>query len=262
VIPIPPDDAWAPHVERFVDVRYSTLGGRVRTHVIDAHLRQHLPAPPAPVLDVGGGAGNQSIPLARRGHPVTILDSSPAMLSRARERLAGEPAETAARVRLIEATAEDARRAVGDERFASVLCHEVIMYFEDPRPLVAALAELVRPGGIVSVLAKNARALAVRPALEGRWADALAAFDRDREVNSLGLDTRGDTVDGLAALMVEHGLKPIAWYGVRLFTDHASPPAPEDSALTAQALAVELKASRRDPYRQLSRLFHMIARAR
>jgi S-adenosylmethionine-dependent methyltransferase len=35
---------------------------------------------------------------------------------------------------------------------------------------------------------------------------------------------------------------------------------PDDSQQVAAAAAVELEASRRDPYRQLSRIFHLVAR--
>ncbi len=61
------DDAWAPLVDRFVGGHYGTPRGRVRTYVIDRHLAAHLPPPPLRIVDVGGGAGHQSIPLARRG---------------------------------------------------------------------------------------------------------------------------------------------------------------------------------------------------
>src|SRR5215471_18223369 len=169
-------DAWAGLADRFVHGHYGSLRGRVRTHVIDSHLRAHLPPPPAALVDVGGGAGNQSVPLAASGYQVTIVDPSAAMLDRAAARLAGEPREVASRVRLVQASAEAAREALGDERFAGVLCHGVIMYVDDPRPFAAALADLAEPGGTLSLVAKNARCLATRPALEGRWADALAAF--------------------------------------------------------------------------------------
>ncbi|MDZ7675818.1 MAG: hypothetical protein U5K30_12225 [Acidimicrobiales bacterium] len=86
------EDPWADHVEEFVDRHYSSLRGRVRTHVVHQHLVEHLPAPPARIVDVDGGAGHQSIPLARLGHDVTIADPSPAMLERARQRLDGEDA--------------------------------------------------------------------------------------------------------------------------------------------------------------------------
>jgi len=37
---------------------------------------------------------------------------------------------------------------------------------------------------------------------------------------------------------------------------------PSDSKQLAAAAAVELEASRRDPYRQLSRIFHLVGRKR
>jgi SAM-dependent methyltransferase len=231
--------------------------------VIDAHLRAHLPPPPAAIVDVGGGGGNQSIPLARSGYQVTIADPSEAMLAGAAEALDGETPEVARRVRLVRADAEGAGAVLGSQRFAAVLCHGVIMYVDDPRPFTSALADLAEPGGIVSLVAKNARCLATRPALEGRWADALSAFDTDRQVNGLGVDTRADTVEDLSALLSQAGVTPVAWYGVRLFTDgwvssydRADPAA--GSIDLGALLAVELQASRRDPYRQLSRLFHLV----
>jgi hypothetical protein len=50
----------------------------------------------------------------------------------------------------------------------------------------------------------------------------------------------------------------VAWYGVWLFTDWLDLP-PETTDAEAVA-AVELQASLRDPYRQLSRVFHLVGR--
>src|ERR1700693_3492697 len=80
-------------------------------------------------------------------------------------------------------------------------------------------------------------------------------------MNGLNVETRGDSIAALSAMLVEHGVDPVAWYGVRLFTDGWSPdrPAADPDDLV---LKVELEASRRDPYRQLSRLFHLLGRRR
>ena len=254
-------DIWAPLVGRFVDLHYGSLFGRVRLHVVGQHLRAHLPPPPATLADVGGGAGDQSIPLARDGYHLTIVDPSPAMLARAEERLAAEPAEVAARVRLVRASATGARASLGGARYAGVLCHGVIMYIDEPAPFIAALADLAEPGGTVSIVAKNARVLPTSFASEGKWAEALAAFGTDRQINSLGLPTRGDTVEGLTSLLAASGVEQVAWYGVRTFTEGwtRSRPARDPDDLV---LAVELEASRRDPYRAASRLFHLVGRRR
>ena len=259
-LPNPPtEDDWAPLAERFVDHHYSSLRGRVRTHVIFEHLRQHLGHPPQRLVDVGGGAGNQSVPLAQVGHEVTILDPSPAMLERAAKRLEAEDPTTAARVQLVEAAGEDAPEALGGATFDAVLCHGVLMYLDEPEPLVHSLCQLAGPAGLVSIVAKNVEVMALRHAQEGDWAAAIAAFDSERQLNGLGVDTRGDRVDHLSALLSRRGIEPVDWYGVRLFTDGWSPDRaatdPEDLLLEA-----ELIASQRDPYRQMSRLFHLIGR--
>jgi S-adenosylmethionine-dependent methyltransferase len=245
-----PDDAWAPLAKKFVDGHYGSLRGRVRTHVIDAHLRAHLPPPPLRIVDIGGGAGNQSIPLAHAGYDLTIVDPSPAMLDRARER-AGTS------VTLVEARGEDAPAVLTGQRFGAVLCHGVLMYLDDPSPLVDALCSLAAPGGVVSIVAKNVEVMAARPALAGDWAGALAAFDADRQVNGLGVETRGDRVESLEVMLRDRDVEPVAWYGVRLFTDGWTPDLPADDA-DDLVLQVELVASQRDPYRRLSRLFHLV----
>jgi SAM-dependent methyltransferase len=213
------------------------------------------------VVDVGGGAGNQSVPLARTGYEVTIVDPSTAMLERAEQRLAGEDRQVAARVRLLEASGEDAPDVLAGARFDAVLCHGVLMYLDDPEPLVEALCRLAAPGGVVSIVAKNVEVMALRHAHEGDWAAAIAAFDSVRQVNGLGVDTRGDRIEDLSELMARRGVDPLAWYGVRLFTDGWTPDRaaadPEDLVLQA-----ELLASQRDPYRRLSRLFHLVGRRR
>ena len=249
-------DSWAPLADRFVG-HYDRLWGRVRTHVVDQHLRRHLPPPPADLVDVGGGAGHQSLPLARSGYRVSILDPSAAMLRRAEELLSTEPEDVRSRVQLVEGPGEEAVSVLGRGRFAGVLCHGVLLYLDDPAPMVEALAELAEDGGVVSIVAKNAKTMAIRPALQGDWKTALSAFDSDHQINGLGVDTRGDTVEGLSHLLSTCGVETVAWYGVRLFTEGWEEDRSQDDP-EEDVMAVELEASMRDPYRQMSRLFHLV----
>src|ERR1700751_5367349 len=87
------DDKWAGLADLFADEAYASVKGRVRTYVLHQQLLEHLPVPPATVLDVGGGAGHQSFPLAQAGYEVTLLDPSAAMLDKARQRLDRLPAQ-------------------------------------------------------------------------------------------------------------------------------------------------------------------------
>ena len=211
------DDTWASLVGQFADEAYASVKGYVRTYVMHQQLLEHLPPPPAPVLDVGGGAGHQSFPLAQAGDDVTLLDSSPAMLDKARQRLERLPADARRRVTFLQADGENADEATGGRRFAAVLCHGVLGYIEDPEPLVSQLCRCAAPGGVVSIMTGNAKATAVQPALERRWDDALAAFDARTGIGVLGVRGRADTVEEVSEL-------------------------------------------RRDPYRQLSRVFHLVGR--
>jgi len=256
------DDLWAGLVSQFADEAYASVKGYVRTYVMHQQLLEHLPPPPESVLDVGGGAGHQSFPLARAGYDVTLLDPSSAMLDKARQRLQSLPAEAHRRIRFVQADGENADEAVGGERFAAVLCHGVLGYLEQPEPLVDQLCRCAAAGGIVSIVTGNARAMAVRPALERRWDDALAAFDSRREIGVLGVPGTAHTVEELSELIQSHGVEPLRWYGVWLFVDWlelgGAELDPSDSEQVAATAAVELEASRRDPYRQLSRVFHLV----
>jgi S-adenosylmethionine-dependent methyltransferase len=258
------DDAWAGLVDSFAEGAYASAKGRVRTYVMHHQLLEHLAEPPGTVLDVGGGAGHQSFPLAQAGYEVTLLDPSAAMLDKARQRLERLPAEVQGRVTLLPGDGEKAVEAVDGRRFDAVLCHGVLGYLEQPDVLVDQLCQCVASGGLVSIMTGNAKTMAVRPALEQRWEDALAAFDSTEEVGVLGVPTRADTVEHLSELMSSADVEQLQWYGVWLFTDWLDFSGAKvdlsDSTQLAAMAAVELEASKRDPYRQLSRPFHLIGR--
>lgn len=251
-------DLFADVADRFLD-HYETLRGVVRAELVHHRLLEHFPEGSLQIADVGGGDGRQSIRLAALGHHVDLFDPSREMLKRAKAAIAQEPEPVRSLVRLVEATAEQALEVVGRGRYDVVLCHGVIMHLEDPRPLVRALVALTHPeGGLVSILAKNAATLALRPALQGRWEDALAVLDEDRDLGNLGVITRGDTVESLTELLTEAGASLVDWYGVRVLTDHLTDVSPPPHA--EEILELEWRVGSRDPYRRVARLLHLIAR--
>ena len=252
------EDPYRKLVDSFLS-HQGTLRGVVRQRLVAQQLAAHMPKSPVRVADVGGGAAHQAIPLARRGHEVTILDPSEEMLHRAREALVREEKDVRTRVRLVPGRGEDAPQILGRGVFDAVLCHGVLMYLEHPEPVISAAAALARPGGVISVLTKNAGALAMRPALEGRYGEALRSFDSDRDEGRLGVVTRGDTVLGLCGLVESAGAEVVGWYGVRVFTDHLGDD-PPDSDLIEDIVKLEWEAGRRDPYRGVARLIHLIGR--
>ena len=123
------------------------------------------------------------------------------MLGHAEEALALEDKEVYERVRLVVSSGEDAPIALHGEMFDAVLCHGVIMYVPDPEALVVSLGQLARPGGLVSVVAKNAASMATSPALQGDWAAALEGFDQRHQTNGLGVDTVAHTLDEVEQML-------------------------------------------------------------
>jgi SAM-dependent methyltransferase len=208
------------------------------------------------VLDVGMGQGTQALRLARAGHQVTGVEQDPKMISAAREALAAEPEGIRERVRLVQGDGRDTGVHFLPGSFDVVLCHGVLMYVEEPDPLLAGLARMLAHGGLLSLLVRNGDALAMRPGLSGDWASALAAFDTTAYRNRLGLDVRADRLETLTATLAGIGAPLQAWYGVRVFTDTAADDA-EIPADVEALLAVEERAGRTDPYRGVAALLHL-----
>jgi S-adenosylmethionine-dependent methyltransferase len=235
-----------------------TLRGAARHALVARALRTHLPTGPQQVLDVGGGDGHQAAQLARIGHQVTVLDPDSAMLARARERLAAESVQVQQRIRLVQGSGHEAADLVGGG-YDLVLCHGVLMYVEAPEAFVGDLVAAARSGGLVSLLVKNRDALAMRPGLEGRWADALDVMNAHAETGTLGVTSRAHTTSDIDAMLAAAGASTVTWYGVRVFTDHLGDAPVGDGFDTL--LNAEWEAGRRDPYRRVARLLHFVARA-
>jgi S-adenosylmethionine-dependent methyltransferase len=134
------------------------------------------------------------------------------------------------------------------------------MYFADPEPLLDDLAGLVATDGVLSLLVRNADALAMRPGLLGDWHTARRAFTGRSYDNRVGLQARADRIHDLTAALTHRRLSIKAWYGVRVFTDPAADdaPLPGQSELAA-LLACEERAGATDPYRRVAALAHVIA---
>ncbi|MFG2636596.1 class I SAM-dependent methyltransferase [Streptomyces sp. NPDC048362] len=220
------------------------------------------------VLDVGTGRGAQALRLARLGHQVTGVEQDTAMIAAARQALAAEPEGIRERVRLVEGDGRDTGVHFLPGSFDVVLCHGVLMYVEEPDPLVAGLARMLAPGGLLSLLVRNGDALAMRPGLCGDWVATLAAFDPTARLPHArtdpdgvgptrpGAEVRADRLAALTATLAGIAAPLHTWYGVRVFTDAAADDAPVPEDLQA-LLAAEERAGRTDPYRGVAGLLHL-----
>jgi demethylmenaquinone methyltransferase/2-methoxy-6-polyprenyl-1,4-benzoquinol methylase len=106
-------------------------------------LASRIPGDGGSVLDVATGTGLVAELLTRAGHPVTGLDQSAEMLAVARNRFDGS-------VQLVEAPAEALPFA--DSSFDHLTFTYLLRYVDEPGPVLAELARVVRPGGTVAML--------------------------------------------------------------------------------------------------------------
>lgn len=247
---------WVEHAPELADA-YIRSAGSVRFEVVTRSLLARMPETRQRVVDIGGGYGQQAIMLARAGHSVMVVDIDSHMLDIARNALADEAEEVASRVELVLGDGEKALNLVGAD-FDLACCHSVLMYHNDPRPLLASLVRLARPGGMISVLSLNTEAKAMRSGLQGRWKDAAAALGVvGLDVDSPYVECHEHGREEVCGMLEAEGAKLKAWEGVGIFTDHLTETLfvedPEDVYL------VELIAGSRDPYRQVARCFHLIA---
>ncbi len=137
-------------------------------------LEDHLPPPPAAVLDVGGGPGRYAIELTRRGYRVTLVDLSAASLALALIKAdeAGVELED-----VVRANALDLGR-LPDAAYDAVLLLGPLYHLIDEgarRQAVRQAARKLREGGVLfaSFITRFAplRDLAARDPgwAEGRW---------------------------------------------------------------------------------------------
>jgi S-adenosylmethionine-dependent methyltransferase len=211
----------------------------VRTATIWAVLETELARAgetPFEVLDVGGGTGGFAVPLAERGHAVTVVDPSPDSLA-ALERRAAESG-VSERVRAVQGDVAGLAEVVQPDSCDLVLCHSVLEVVDDPAAALGAAAAVLRRGGAASLLAANRMAAVLGRALAGRPEEARRVLaDADgRSGPADGLLRRFD-LPGLRALATGAGLEVEAVHGVRVFADHVPAAAMETDPAAAAAYA-------------------------
>lgn len=133
------------HSVSFFDTQFQNQV-RSAEYALNPFEQAILPTLHGEVLDLGCGLGNLAVAAAAKGCKVTALDASQTAVAdlarRAREQHLP-----------IEARQADLRRYAADRRYDCVVCIGLLMFFsrEDALAGLAALGEMVRPGGIVAV---------------------------------------------------------------------------------------------------------------
>ena len=234
----------------------------VTREVTGRQLATHLPRRPTRVLDVG--SGDDALRLARAGHEVLAVEPDQHRRRSLLLALEDDPAAVRSRVRVADGALGGLADVVGAQRFDVVTCHAGLG--DAPRDAVVELCDLVGPGGVVSLVTRNADGMALRPAAERRWADALdllgSADDPEpRYVDGAAVPVRAYRLEELASFVAGRRMHVEAWYGIGLLTDLGPAlVAPADDDELDAVLAAEELAGRTDPYRRVAPLMHLIGR--
>jgi SAM-dependent methyltransferase len=214
---------------------------------------------PPRVLDVGGGSGVLAVPFAAAGCAVTVVEPNPDALATLSRRAAD--AGVRDRLTVIQADSDALGEMVAAGSADVVLAHGVLEVVDDPKNTVAAMAEAVAPGGVVSVLATNRVAALLHRAIAGRLSEAAALLDDPAgRLAEESLLRRFDS-DGLVALLTDAGLtvELVQGHGVLSELVPGSVLQQDPSAQDALA-ALELRLAPTAPLRDIAARLHVVAR--
>jgi len=238
--------------------------GSTRSAVVWSGLEGVLHGDPLDVLDIGGGTGGVAVRVGLLGYRVTVVDSSPDALAALDRRAREHDVAVTGRQGDLSSLLD----VVGPDSADVVLCHGVLEVVDDPATALATLARVVRPGGVLSLLAAQRHAAVVARAMAGHFQQALALLDptaastdpEHRPVLHTGRTGRRFTHDELAALVVDAGFGVDEIHAIRVFTDLV-PGSLLDLEPGASAALVELEqaAASRPEYLPLATQVHLLA---
>jgi 2-polyprenyl-3-methyl-5-hydroxy-6-metoxy-1,4-benzoquinol methylase len=211
------------------------------------------------VVDVGGGTGGFAVPLATLGHNVTVVDPSPDALAAAQRRAA----EISAQLSVVQGEAASVADMIGSATADLVICHNVLEYVESPADAMAGIARVLRPAGVVSVLAANSVAAVLHHALAGRFAEARRLLpDTSASAGEAAVRQelpRRFTLPELIVLVEGAGLRPGKADGLRIFGGLAPGAlADGDAAAASGLLALEHAAAAYPPLRDIAAQLHLL----
>ena len=223
-----------------------------------------LPAAPAAVVDAGGGTGQLAVALARHGYRVTVVDTSAAMLATCAQRAADEGGAVAGRVATVQGDAADLPGLLGPGGQDAAVCHDLLTRVDDQAALLASLAGVLAPGGVLSLGFANRDWLALRA---GRRGDHTGALRLVEGRGPGGLTPRPPEGGSEAVTLTEAeqqldkaGLALVAAYGVGVFAEAGDDDL--DPAERQRLVELERLVAGREPYRSSARTLHLIARRR
>lgn len=256
-VPLPPTDkSFDNRAELFKNKIYGTTKGKIRAAVVWRDLEEILQSFPKSkklnILDAGGGFGFMARRLAHLGHSVTVVDISLDMLELGKRELAADPVEGS--VEFIQGAVQDLPELFSGKKYDLVMCHAVLEWLVDPKPVIAVLKSMLAPEGIMSLLVYNKTALLFQSLVVGNF-DYIKVGLVKRRRQTLTPQTPLEINDVLA-WMQEEGLEKAGLSGVRVVHDYMRDKMDQINKFE-DLLYYELKYSRHPDFAILGRYVHI-----
>lgn len=208
------------------------------------------------VLDIGGGTGGFAVRVAGAGHRVTVVDPSPDALAALGRRADEEGVEVTGRQGDLSTLLDVVDVGSADV----VLCHGVLEIIPDPAAALETLAQVLRPGGTLSLLVAQRHAAVIARAMAGHFHLAKELLGSTEAVGEGPRATHRFTAQEIGDLVVGSGFTVDQVHAVRVFADLV-PGALVDLEPGATAALVELEqaVSERPEYLPLAAQVHLLA---
>lgn len=200
------------------------------------------------VVDLGGGTGGLAADLAKAGHHVTVIDPSPDALASLERRTAEQGLGD--HLRGVQGDAGDVLGLVGVGGADVVVCHRVLEVVDSPANALSVMAQLIRPGGCLSLLVPQRNAVVLAQALIGHLATARQAF----------ADPRRFDIDQVTGLVTGAGFTITGLHGIGAVADLVSESLLESSqGAAAELYALEAEISQDPAFRAIAPVLHVFA---
>lgn len=234
---------------------YRSSKGKLRQQVLLRDLAElTLLRQPCEILDVGAGQGQLALALAQQGHRVHLTDISTEMLQIAQQQA---QALGIASVSFEQASLQELA-AAAHRQYPLVLCHAMLEWLAEPQLALGQLKQLVKPGGVLSLMFYNKDAKRFANMVFGNF-DYVAADMQVKKKVSLNPQHPLAPADVMQWCQ-QAGFELINKTGVRCFHDYLRNPEQQQSHF-AQLLALELQYNRTEPYASLGRYQHLLLQA-
>lgn len=242
--------------EKFSRNIYGTTKGQLRQAILWQDLDvllSTLKSGPLRILDAGGGAGQNAIQMAERGHHVTLCDLSAEMIALAK--CAADAKGVSSRMHFVQSPIQDVAQHL-ESPVDLILFHAVLEWVADPQAILKVLWSLLKPGGALSLMFYNANGLLMHNMVATNFDYVQIGMPKTKK-RTLSPDYPREPQQ-VYRWLEEAGWQILSKTGVRVFHDYLREKQKQRDAY-AQLLELETRYCRQEPWISLGRYIHVTA---